>query len=92
MQELREQKRWRQYYDTLKSFDNLPYAYAITTHKATRRKASPVVEDDDLRLWALCSSINYIFPDIADMRPCPDLQKILYTALTRARIQAFIPQ
>ena len=38
------------------------------------------------------SSINYIFPDIADMRPCPDLQKILYTALTRARIQAFIPQ
>ena len=25
MQELRERKRWRQYYDTLKSFDNLPY-------------------------------------------------------------------
>ena len=74
MQELREKKRWRQYYDTLKSFDNLPYAYAITTHKAQG------------------SSINYIFPDIADMRPCPDLQKILYTALTRARIQAFIPQ
>ena len=74
MQELRERKRWRQYYDTLKSFDNLPYAYAITTHKAQG------------------SSINYIFPDIADMRPCPDLQKILYTALTRARIQAFIPQ
>ena len=74
MQELREQKRWKQYYDTLKSFDNLPYAYAITTHKAQG------------------SSINYIFPDIADMRPCPDLQKILYTALTRARIQAFIPQ
>ena len=74
MQALREQKRWKQYYDTLKSFDNLPYAYAITTHKAQG------------------SSINYIFPDIADMRPCPDLQKILYTALTRARIQAFIPQ
>ena len=74
MQLLREQKRWKQYYDTLKSFDNLPYAYAITTHKAQG------------------SSINYIFPDIADMRPCPDLQKILYTALTRARIQAFIPQ
>ena len=73
MQELRERKRWRQYYDTLKSFDNLPYAYAITTHKAQG------------------SSINYIFPDIADMRPCPDLQKILYTALTRAKIQAFIP-
>lgn len=74
MQLLRERKRWRQYYDTLKSFDNLPYAYAITTHKAQG------------------SSINYIFPDIADMRSCPDLQKILYTALTRARIQAFIPQ
>ena len=74
MQLLREQKRWRQYYDTLKSFDNLPYAYAITTHKAQG------------------SSINYIFPDIADMRPCPDIKKILYTALTRARIQAFVPQ
>ena len=74
MQALRERKQWKQYYDTLKSFDNLPYAYAITTHKAQG------------------SSINYIFPDIADMRPCPDLQKILYTALTRARIQAFIPQ
>ena len=73
MLELRERKRWRQYYDTLKSFDNVPYSYAITTHKAQG------------------SSINYIFPDIADMRPCPDLQKILYTALTRARIQAFIP-
>ena len=74
MLELRERKRWKQYYDTLKSFDNVPYSYAITTHKAQG------------------SSINYIFPDIADMRPCPDLQKILYTALTRARIQAFIPQ
>ena len=74
MQELRERKRWKQYYDTLKSFDNVPYSYAITTHKAQG------------------SSINYIFPDIADMRPCPDLQKILYTALTRARIQAYIPQ
>ena len=73
MTELRERKRWKQYYDTLKSFDNVPYSYAITTHKAQG------------------SSINYIFPDIADMRPCPDLQKILYTALTRARIQAFIP-
>ena len=73
MLELRERKRWKQYYDTLKSFDNVPYSYAITTHKAQG------------------SSINYIFPDIADMRPCPDLQKILYTALTRAKIQAFVP-
>lgn len=72
MQFLREQKRWQQYYDTLKSFDNLPYAYAITTHKAQG------------------SSIDYIFPDLADMRPCPDLQKILYTALTRAKVQAFL--
>ena len=73
MQFLREQKRWRQHYDLLKSFDNVPYSYAITTHKSQG------------------SSINYIFPDIADMRLCPDLQKILYTALTRARTQAFIP-
>ena len=37
------------------------------------------------------SSIDYIFPDIADMRYCPDLQKMLYTALSRAKSQAFIP-
>ena len=70
---LKELKRWRPYYDLLKSFDNVPYAYAITTHKAQG------------------SSIDYIFPDIDDMRRCPDLQKILYTALTRATKRAFIP-
>ncbi len=37
------------------------------------------------------SSIDYIFLDITDMSHCPDLQKILYTALTRAKVQAFIP-
>lgn len=74
LRHLKWMKSWKKYYDVLKSFDNVPYSYAITTHKAQG------------------SSINYIFPDIADMRPCPDLQKILYTALTRARIQAFIPQ
>ncbi len=73
LQTLKELKQWRTYYDTLKSFDNVPYAYAITTHKAQG------------------SSIDYIFPDIADMRYCPDLQKMLYTALSRARSQAFIP-
>ena len=38
------------------------------------------------------SSINYAFVDVGDMRKCPDLQKILYTALTRAKVQAFIPE
>ncbi|MDJ0679822.1 MAG: helicase C-terminal domain-containing protein [Xenococcaceae cyanobacterium MO_167.B52] len=52
----------------------MPFAYAITTHKAQG------------------SSIDYCFVDVADMRHCPDLQKILYTALTRATKTAFIPQ
>ena len=70
----RQRKRlWAKYYSCLKSFDNMPYAYAITTHKAQG------------------SSIDYIFPDTTDMKDCPDLQKILYTALTRAKVQAFIP-
>ncbi len=38
------------------------------------------------------SSIDYVFLDIEDMRHCPDLQKILYTALTRAKKQAWIPK
>ncbi len=65
---------WKRYYDALKSFDTLPYAYAISTHKSQG------------------SSIDYVFPDVLDMRGCPDLQQILYTALTRAKKQAFIPE
>jgi hypothetical protein len=37
------------------------------------------------------SSINYVFLDIEDMQGCPDLQKMLYTALTRAKIRVYIP-
>ncbi len=37
------------------------------------------------------SSIDYVFLDTEDMRSCPDLQKMLYTALTRAKVRAFIP-
>ena len=70
----KRKKVWGQYYDAMKSFDTLPHAYAITTHKAQG------------------SSINYAFVDVPDMRGCPDLQKILYTALTRAKTQAFIPE
>ena len=73
LQQLKKDKRWRKYYYILKLYDNVPYAYSITTHKSQGR------------------SINYIFPDIADIKDCPDLQKILYTALTRAKEQAFIP-
>ncbi len=66
-------RRWQQYHYYSKLYDNVPYAYAITTHKAQG------------------SSIDYAFIDTVDMRGCPDLQKILYTALTRAKVQAFIP-
>jgi hypothetical protein len=37
------------------------------------------------------SSIDYVFLDTEDMRYCPSLQKMLYTALTRTKIRAFIP-
>ncbi len=74
LRELKHKKHWKAYYNAIKSFDNVPYAYAITTHKSQG------------------SSIDYIFPDTMDMRSCPDLQKILYTALTRAKQQAFIPE
>jgi ATP-dependent exoDNAse (exonuclease V) alpha subunit len=36
------------------------------------------------------SSLEYIFLDLQDMRGCTDLQKILYTALTRAKIRAYV--
>ncbi len=74
LRELKQKRKWKAYYNAIKSFDNVPYAYAITTHKSQG------------------SSIDYIFPDTLDMRGCPDLQKILYTALTRAKRQAFIPE
>ncbi|MDJ0687695.1 MAG: AAA family ATPase [Xenococcaceae cyanobacterium MO_188.B32] len=65
---------WKAYYDCLKTFDTMPYAYAITTHKAQG------------------STIDCAFVDATDMRGCPDLQKILYTALTRAKDRVFIPE
>ncbi|MEL6581120.1 MAG: AAA family ATPase [Cyanobacteria bacterium J06621_12] len=37
------------------------------------------------------SSIDYVFLDIEDMQGCPDLQKMLYTALTRAKSRVYIP-
>lgn len=37
------------------------------------------------------STINYVFLDIQDMKGCSDRQKLLYTALTRARTQVLIP-
>ena len=37
------------------------------------------------------SNIDYVFLDTEDMKYCPDLQKMLYTALTRTKIRAFIP-
>ncbi len=73
LKSLRENKNWKQYHYYLKLYDSMPFAYAITTHKAQG------------------SSIDYCFLDVADMRGCPDLQKILYTALTRAKKTAFIP-
>ena len=37
------------------------------------------------------SGIDHVFLDTEDMRYCPDLQKMLYTALTRTKVKAFIP-
>ncbi|MGK7875888.1 MAG: C-terminal helicase domain-containing protein, partial [Xenococcaceae cyanobacterium] len=37
------------------------------------------------------SSIDFVFLDISDIRQCPDLQKMQYTALTRTKKRAYIP-
>ncbi|MDJ0649737.1 MAG: DEAD/DEAH box helicase [Xenococcaceae cyanobacterium MO_188.B19] len=68
-----KKKQWQNYYDLSQMFDDVTYAYALTTHKAQG------------------STIDYVFLDIADMRECSDRQKLLYTALTRARTQVLIP-
>ena len=73
LQQLKQKRQWKAYYNVLKSFDTVPYAYAITTHKSQG------------------SSIDYAFVDTLDMKGCPDLQKMLYTALTRAKNQVCLP-
>lgn len=65
-------KNWRLYYNLIKSFDNVGYPYALTTHKAQG------------------SGFDHVFIDISDMRSCTFKQKIVYTALTRAKFKALI--
>lgn len=67
-------KQWNRYFDLSRMFDDVGYAYALTTHKAQG------------------STIDYVFLDVDDMTQCSDRQKLLYTALTRAKKQAIIPQ
>lgn len=67
-----EKRRWSEYFDLSKMFDEIGYGYALTTHKAQG------------------STINHVFLDVDDMAGCSDRQKLLYTALTRAKIQALI--
>ncbi|MDJ0747552.1 MAG: AAA family ATPase [Xenococcaceae cyanobacterium MO_167.B27] len=66
-------KQWSHYYDLSRMFDDVAYAYALTTHKAQG------------------STIDYVFLDVQDMKGCSERQKLLYTALTRARKQVLIP-
>jgi hypothetical protein len=65
-------KQWSSYFDLSRMFDDVGYAYALTTHKAQG------------------SSIDNVFLDVVDMRASGDRQKLLYTALTRTKKQAFI--
>ena len=37
------------------------------------------------------SGFNHVFLDTEDMQYCSELQKMLYTALTRTKIKVFIP-
>lgn len=67
-------KRWDDYFTLSRMFDDVGYAYALTTHKAQG------------------STIDHVFLDINDMRGSSDRQKLLYTALTRAKKQALICQ
>lgn len=66
-------KLWVQYYNLDRSFDNTPFAYSLTTHKAQG------------------SSIDHVFLATYDLRGCPDLQKIQYTAFTRAVNKVWTP-
>ncbi|MGF1486566.1 MAG: ATP-dependent RecD-like DNA helicase [Prochloraceae cyanobacterium] len=72
LDKLRKAKRWNDYTTILKSFDNVPFSYATTTHKAQG------------------STIDRVFLDLRDMARCPNLQKIIYTALTRSRVAAYV--
>ena len=65
-------KQWSYYFDLSRMFDDVGYAYALTTHKAQG------------------STIDYVFLDVNDMIRCRDRQKLLYTALTRAKKQVLI--
>ena len=65
-------KQWSSYFDLSRMFDDVGYAYALTTHKAQG------------------SSIENVFLDVVDIRRSGDRQKLLYTALTRTKKQAFI--
>ena len=67
-------KQWQYYFDLSRMFDDVGYAYALTTHKAQG------------------STIDYVFLDVNDMKRCSERQKLLYTALTRAKQQALISQ
>jgi len=69
-----DKKLWNYYFDLSRMFDDVGYAYALTTHKAQG------------------STIDYVFLDVNDMKGCSDRQKLLYTALTRAKQQALIPK
>ncbi len=71
---LADKKQWQYYFELSRMFDDVGYAYALTTHKAQG------------------STIDYVFLDASDMNGCSERQKLLYTALTRAKKQALIFQ
>jgi ribulose bisphosphate carboxylase small subunit len=65
---------WHQYYELQKTFDDVAFAYCLTTHKAQG------------------STFDNVILDVADLNSCQDKQKIIYTALTRAKKCVFILQ
>jgi ATP-dependent exoDNAse (exonuclease V) alpha subunit len=65
---------WHEYYKLQKTFDDVTFAYCLTTHKAQG------------------STFDNVILDIADLNSCSDKQKIIYTALTRAKKSVFILQ
>jgi hypothetical protein len=72
VREYASKKQWSAYFDLSRTFDDIGYGYALTTHKAQG------------------SSIEHVFLDAVDMKHSGDRQKLLYTALTRTKKQAFI--
>lgn len=82
---LKADKLWREYYGLMQSFDNLRYAYALTTHKAQ----GSTYENAFVDIQNIRSNRTILQVDGLSV---PERNPMLYTALTRASKRLFVLQ